>query len=109
MKDVIQLYAIEFHLFSPFSPHSPTFKRNFSNELRYASDGVYKSEEGCNCNKGLIEAFLKKLFNFIVFSFGYLVIYHPTPLGSHAFVAMQSIMVEMGFVGQGKLACAIRA
>ena len=60
------------------------------------------------CNKGLNEAFGEKLFNFILFSFGYLVIYHPTPLRSHAFVAMQSIMLEMGSVGQGKLACAIR-
>ena len=60
------------------------------------------------CNKGLNEAFGEKLFNFILFSFGYLVIYHPTPLRSHAFVAMQSIMLEMGSVGQAKLACAIR-
>ena len=31
----------------------------------------------------------------------------PTPLRSHAFVAMQSIMLAMGSVGQVKLACAI--
>ena len=59
------------------------------------------------CNKGLNEAFGEKLFNFILFSFGYLVLCHPTPLHSHAFNAMQSIMLEMGSVGQGKLACAI--
>ena len=46
---------------------------------------------------------------FVLFSLGYLVICHPTPLRSHAFVAMQSIMFEMGSVDQGKLACAIRA
>ena len=33
----------------------------------------------------------------------------PPPLRSHTFVAMQSIMLEMGSVGQGELACAIRA
>ena len=60
------------------------------------------------CNKGLIEAFGDKLFNFILFSFGYLVLYHPTPLPPHAFVAMQSIMSAMGSVGQGKLACVIK-
>ena len=61
------------------------------------------------CNKGLNEAFGEKLFNFMLFSKGYLVTCHPTPLRSHAFVAMQSIMFEMGSVDQGKLACAIRA
>ena len=45
----------------------------------------------------------------LLFNLGYLVICHPIPLRSHAFVAMQSIMLEMGSVGQGKLACAIRA
>ena len=33
---------------------------------------------------------------------------HPPPLRSQAFVAMQSIMLAMGFVGQEKLECAIR-
>ena len=33
----------------------------------------------------------------------------PHPLPSHAFDAMHSIMLEMVSVGQGKLACAIRA
>ena len=62
------------------------------------------------CNKSLVEAFGEMLLiNFMLFSFGYLVIYHPTPLRSHAFVAMQSIMLAMGSVCQGKLACAIEA
>ena len=31
------------------------------------------------CNKGLDEAFGEKLFNFMLFSLGYLVICHPIP------------------------------
>ena len=58
------------------------------------------------CNKGLNEAFGEKLFNFMLYSFRYFVICYPTPLRSHAFVAMQFIMLEMGSVGQGKLVCA---
>ena len=61
------------------------------------------------CNKGLNEAFGETLFNFMLFTFGYLVLYHPTQLRSHAFDAMQSIMLEMGSVIQGKPACALRA
>ena len=61
------------------------------------------------CNKSLNEAFEEKLFNFMMFTFRYLVFCHATPLRSHAFVAMQSIMLEMGSVGQEELACAIRA
>ena len=61
------------------------------------------------CNKSLNNAFGEKLFNFMLFTFGYLVLCHPTPLRSHVFDAMQSIMLEMGSVGQGELACAIRA
>ena len=60
------------------------------------------------CNKGLNEAIGEKLFNFMLFSFRYLVLCHPTPLRSHAIVAMQSIMLAMGPVGQKKLACAIK-
>ena len=50
------------------------------------------------------------LFNFLhAVSFGYLVLFHPTPpLRLHAFVAMHSIMIALGFVGQKKLASAIR-
>ena len=61
------------------------------------------------CNKGLTEAFGEKLFKFMLFTFRYLVLCHPTTLRSHAFDAMQLIMLEMGSVGQGELACAIRA
>ena len=62
------------------------------------------------CNKGLNEAFGEKLFNFMLFNLEYLVICHPPPpLRSHAFVAMQSVMLEMGSVVQGKLAYGIRA
>ena len=61
------------------------------------------------CNKGLNEAFGEKLFKFMLFSFRYLVFCHPTPLCSHAFGALQSIMLEMRSVGQGELAGAIRA
>ena len=60
------------------------------------------------CNKGLNEGFGEKLFNFMLFSFQYSVLCHPTPLRSHAFVAMHSIMLAMASVGQEKLPCAIK-
>ena len=60
------------------------------------------------CNKGLNEAFGEKLFNFMLFSFRYSALCHPTPLHSHVFVAMHSIMISLGSVGQKKLASAIR-
>ena len=60
------------------------------------------------CNKGLNEAFEEKLLIFILFSFRYLVLCQPTPLRSHAFVAMHSIMIAIGSVDQEKLACAIK-
>ena len=60
------------------------------------------------CNNGLNEAFGEKLFTFMLFSFRYFVLCHPTPLRSHTFVAMHSIMLAMGSVGQEKLACAIK-
>ena len=60
------------------------------------------------CNKDLNKAFGEKLFNLMLFSFRYLVLCHPTPLRSHAFLAMQSIMFAIGSVGQTKLASAIR-
>ena len=44
----------------------------------------------------------------MLLSFRYFFLCHPTPLRSHAFVAMQSIMLAMGSAGQEKLACAIR-
>ena len=55
-------------------------------------------------NKGLNEAF-GEVFNFILLNLGYFDIYHPTPLRSYAFVAMKFIMLEMGSVDQGELAC----
>ena len=61
------------------------------------------------CNKGLTEEFGEKLFKFMLFTFRYLVLCHPTPFRSPAFDVMQLIMLEMGSVGQGELACAIRA
>ena len=59
-------------------------------------------------NKGLNEAFGEKLLNFMLFSFRYLVLCHPTSLRSHAFLAIHSIMLAMGSVGQEKLARAIK-
>ena len=59
-------------------------------------------------NKGLNEAFGETLFNFVLFSFRHLVLCHPTPLRSHAFVAIQSVMLAMGSVSPEKLACAIK-
>ena len=61
------------------------------------------------CNKGLNEAFGEKVFNFYAAHFRIFGHLSPHPLCSHAFVAMQSFMLEMGSVGQWKLACAIRA
>ena len=55
------------------------------------------------CNKGLKEAFGEKLFKFMLLSFRYLVLCHPISLRSHAFVAMQSIMLTMESVGRKKL------
>ena len=60
------------------------------------------------CNKGLMKH-LERSYSTLCCCLGYFVIYHPNPLRSHAFVAMQSIMLEIESVGQGKLACAIRA
>ena len=41
---LIQLYAIEFRIFSSFSPHSPAFTKNCSNALNYACDVVCGSK-----------------------------------------------------------------
>ena len=57
LKEIIQLYAVEFRVFRPFSPHPFAFTRNCSNALHYACDGVCDSKEARKCNKGLIEAF----------------------------------------------------
>ena len=60
------------------------------------------------CSKGLIEAASGKLINFMLFIFLLLFPPHPTPSHSHAFVAMQFIMLVMGSVCLGVLACAIK-
>ena len=66
-------------------PTSCVFKTIYKT-LQFTCNGVCVIKEARKCVKDLIEAFR-----------------------SHAFVAMQSIMLEMRSVGQGKLACAIRA
>ena len=43
-----------------------------------------------------------------VVSFRYFVLCYPTPLRSHAFMAMLSIMLAMGSVGQEKIPCAMK-
>ena len=62
------------------------------------------------CNESLNEAFGERLFNFLLLNFRYFVLCHatPPPLRAHAFVTMQSIMLEMGSVGEEELACALR-
>ena len=62
------------------------------------------------CNKGLNKAFGGRLFDFMLFviSFQYLVLRHPNPRRSHAFVATHTIMLAMGSADQEKLACAIK-
>ena len=60
------------------------------------------------CNKGLNDEFGETLFNFLLFNFRDLVLCHPTPLSSHVFVAMPSIMLAMGSVSQKKLPSAVR-
>ena len=59
-------------------------------------------------NNGSNEAFGETLFNFLLFNLRYLVLCHPTPLRSHAFVVMHSIMLAMRSVSQKKHASAIR-
>ena len=54
--------------------------------------------------KGLVEAFGGKLFNFLTLNFGYLVLFHPTPLRFRKIVTVHSIMLGMGFLSLKKLA-----
>ena len=61
------------------------------------------------CNKSLNKAFGEKLFNFMLLNFRCFVLCHATPLRSHGFEAMQSIIFEIGSVAQEELACAMRA
>ena len=95
-------------IFMLSSPHPPVFPCICCNSLRYACSGVCRSREGCMCNKVLIEAFDGKLLNYVLFSLGLLCFLHPTPLCFHAFVATLFVMLAVGFVGQGKVACTIR-
>ena len=66
------------------------------NAIHYAWDGVCGSREARMCNKGFNEAFGEKLFNFMLFSFGYLVIYHPIPYQTivdlHKFLFLVSLV-----------------
>ena len=55
-------------ILSFLTPHPRSFTRNCSNALHYACDGICESNEARKCNKGLIEAFQKKLFNFMLLS-----------------------------------------
>ena len=59
-----------------------------------AMHGFCGSREACLCNKSLNEAFGEKLFNFLLFNFRYLVLCHPTPLRSHAFVGMHPLCLR---------------
>ena len=108
LKEVIQLWAVVLRVFCPFSPHPSAFTINWSNALHYACDGVCGSKEARKCNLGLIEAFWKKLFNFMLLNCVYFVLFHPTPLRLQEIATMHSIMLAMGSVGQKKLAGAFR-
>ena len=70
--------------------------------------GVCGSSEACMCNKGLNQAFGKKLFNFMLLNSGYFVLFQPTPLRLQEIVAMHSVKLAMGSAVQKKLASAIR-
>ena len=70
-------------IFGHLSPQPPAFTCICCNAIHYAWDGVCGSRETCTCNKGLNEAFGEKLFNFMLFSLGYLLICHPTPPPPH--------------------------
>ena len=61
LKDVIQLYAIGFRIFSPFSPHSAAFTWIWSSALHYTCKGVRRPQQACKCNKSLLEATWGKL------------------------------------------------
>ena len=53
--------------------------------------GVCGWKDAHKRNKGLIEAFWKTLFNFMLLNCGYFVLSHPTPLRLQEIVAMHSI------------------
>ena len=60
------------------------------------------------CNNASNEAFGETLFNLFLFSLRYLILCHSTPLCLQEIVAMPSIMLAMGSVGQKKLPSAVR-
>ena len=75
LERIIQLHAVQFPIFGPLSPHPPfAFICICGNALHYACDEVCGSREACMCNNGLNEAFGEKLFNFMLFSFRFLVL-----------------------------------
>ena len=78
-REVIQLYAAQFPIFGPLSPHPPAFTGICGNAIHYACDGVCWSREACTCYKSWNEAFGEKLFNFMLLNFRYFVLCHPTP------------------------------
>ena len=94
-------------IFGSLSAHRPAFTCIWGNAIPYACDGICWSSEACFCQKGLNEAFWKKLFNFMLLSSGYFVLCHPCPLRLQEIVAMPYLMLAMGSVGQMKLASAI--
>ena len=106
-----KLNSIKLNKFSP----NASFKLLLHIHSVLLAMGVCETKEAPNCVKSLIEAFREKLFNLMLLGFGFIVLFNQTPCiymhlwGSHAFVAMQSIMLQMESVCQGKLACAIRA
>ena len=65
--------------------------------------------EVCLCNKGFVEAFGGTLFNFMLFGIGIFSRLLPYPfLNLQAFIAIHSIMLAIGSMSLGKLACGIR-
>ena len=108
LRESYETLCCQFPIFCPLLPHPPAFTCICGNALHYVCDGVCGSREDSMCNKGLNGAFGEKILIFILFSFRYLVLCQPTPLRSHAFVSMHSIMIAMGSVDQEKLACAIK-
>ena len=104
----IQLYAVQFSIFGTLSTHTPAFTYICGNALHYVAMGVCGSSEACMCNKGLNQAFGRKLFNFMLLNCGYFVLSHPTPLHLQEIVAMHSIKLAMGSVVEKMLTSAIR-
>ena len=93
----------------PPPPPSPAFTCIFSNALHYACRIGYAVQRKLVSAMRVPRKQLGESYSTLrVFSLGFLVLSHPTPLRLHAFVAMHSIMLAMGSVGQKKLASAMR-